>query len=877
MLLNSKILLTQVAGLNGIKSVSIHNSSFGELRVGEGYEVLITDCVFVGNKSKISDSTVKIKIRNSSLKMIECEFNGIHAFHVSILRAINSQVFIKSSIFSECDVKNSSLIFLNNSFLQLESSFAHNHGTCIRSDRNSTVIISQSDFTYNQGIIGSCLEFYTSHAVSVYESTFINNTFPTGGAIFFKSTSYEHQNMMSLLGIQNSIFTNNKAQIGGAIYVKGNINSTCLNNTFEDNRADPTWALGPHCGGAIYVHYGILKIMMCSFIKNIADYGGAVCVNNTLLCDVTKCRFEKNDAGRGGAFIAKRSRIKVIKSNFTDNKAYFGGALWLAMLSIHTQDLVFLYNTSLKGAAAYCTDLNFISINDTFYQNHAAKSRTYLIRPTGDAVQLISSTVTYQHAIVMKNTAEDVGGAFAIGDKSALILKRCTLIGNSGKNGGYIFANEFSTVSIINGTLAVNVGGVVVEVHSGLFIENTIFHNNSFHQMSTYSVRGSFYCKISISNSTFISEGFRYNGFLAGSSNTDIVLRNSVFKSPGCQSTSHSIFLSAGSSMNISNCEIKSNNQKCALFFLSNSAHLFINDIIISNYSWRSLAFLIDSHLHINNSTFSNNFYRSSSESYFIMASASHITLLNLSYFDSEFNTHVVLSESECQIVNCQFQNNRGGILFNLYGRSEFTIIKSEMVMNRGIMSSVDSTFVFNRCQVENNVGQVIGGVNSNATLRNCLITINEDDSMVELIYLRSNHSNYLDIRNTKFDANILKPEKTLINILNVTDIRIQDCNFTQTNGNHSGIINVTDRNTIRIEKSKLKATSLNKYFISLNITDNTTLELLTSKSEFVWGMEHRFTDKETFFSEAYESGIIRVGSYDDIKNFETGYASSKY
>ena len=879
MLRNSRILLTRTEELDGIKSVFIHNSTFGELIVGAGYEVLITHSVFVGNKS--GHSTVKIEITNGSLKIEECKFNGVKVFNnVSILKTVNSYVYITNSSFEQCNAVNSSLIFLKNSFLELQSTFAYNHGTCVQSQENSTVTISHSDFISNKGLLGSSLEFKTSHSISVYGSTFINNTYPTGGAICCEVPPDYNQILMVSLIIHNSIFTGNTARIGGAIYVKGLIESTSINNTFIHNRADRRWLPGPHCGGAIYAYNGILNIMMSSFITNYAFYGGAVYINNTLSYHVTKCRFENNSASRGGAFKVARSRIKVMKSKFRDNMAVFGGALWLGKVSISTQDLIFQNNTAIKGAAAYCVHLNLTSMNDMFYQNNAIRFRSYEgSKAKGGAVELISGNATYQHAVITNNTAEDYGGAIYLQKGSALTLNSCTLISNFGINDGYIYVQLFSSISIINGTLNENIGAIAIEVHSTLFVENTKFANNINHPFGYFSVMGRSYSKISVNNSTFINEELGYNGLLSGKLKTDIVLMNSLFKSPRCKRISRSVDLSEGSKMSISNCIISHGDidqEKCMIFYIFGSV-LFINDTIISNYTWRNIVFLRDSHLYITNSTLSNNRYKSSWEGYGIMAIASHVTLLNLSIFDSEFNSHVIVSESKSQITNCNFQNNRGGTLLKIYGRSKFTIMKSEFKGNRGIIKSTNSTFVFDGCHIQNNTGHVIRGDFSNGTLKHCLLTNNKDNSTMDLIYMGSNKSNYLDMRNTTFDANILKPERVLINIFNVADVRIQGCNFTQTNGNHSGIINFTDGHIIRIANSKLKATSSDNYFISFNITKSTTVELLTSKSEFVCGTEHMFTDKETFLSEVYKSGILRTDSEEYIKNFETNYASGKY
>ena len=945
MLPTTRISLTQLSLKSDTKSVSIHNSTFGMLNVGKGYNVVISDCVFHGNERY--DMTL-IDIENASLKIFKCEFDKINLWEAtSILKSVRSQIYISKCIFKQCNVRNSSIILFRSSFLHLQKSiFLYNQGTCIRSERKSITYIYLSDFSSNKGLKGSCLRFSDSHSATLCESRFLNNTYPKGGAIFSEAlldnNSSQSQNLLTSITVNNSlfmfnsalvggaifgngsnilnvmtssfvanqaeyggaicltkvhslhsqrnltslnghdlIFTENIAENGGAIYSEGHINITSNNITFSGNgaEADPT---KDQRGGAIYIYDGgILNMMMSHLIENRADSGGAIFAYKTILCQFIKCKFNKNSVQQGGgainadttqiqltntkfgdniaqiaggAIFGVDSQLNITNVEFKDNTAYSeGGSLLLFSCITNMQNTTFVNNTALVGGAISCVIQSIlISTNDTFCYNYAKYGN-------GVAVLLRSSNASFQYADIFENTD---GYAMELTNNSALIIRNVVFR----KNTEVIDANMYSFVNIVNSILEQNRGGILIRAHSELFIQDTTFQRNN-----AVSMVGDSYSKITIKGSKFTNEGSSETNIFLGQIEAHFVIMNSVFKNLSCPRFGGAFKMTTKSNVIIQNCtfeDIFSFNQECIFFNVFDNVSLFINNTVMRNHTSKAIVRLQNSRLLMNNSVISDNINSPIPTSFFMYAINSSVALSNCSYSKNNFSTHIGLLKSTCKIMDSQFYNNSGPFIFYV-DTSKFTLFSSKIINNTGLMMSFDSSFLLEGCRLQNNNNFILGIFNSNGTLKNCL--------MAPVITMNSNTSNYLDIRNTTFDANYMYPGKTSIDIKNVPDIRIQDSIFRQTEGNHKGIIRITDGYRIRIANSIFQDIS-DQYVFSIEITNNSTLELLTSKSEFIdlSRKKHISTNDKLFFNTAINLGMLTVDTKDGTQHVETPYASGK-
>ncbi len=197
---------------------------------------------------------------------------------------------------------------------------------------NMTIIGGSSNNTIINGDMGSAFNIASGINVTISNITFINETSDNGVAIINQG----------YLTVNDSTFTYNTASSkGGSIYNDSTGYLTLINDNFTNNKA-------ADFGGAIY-NDGILNINCCILTNNVGGMGGAVyndgtlnIINSNLTCNSARdggaivnegnlvesyCNFTNNNAmcAGGATIIFNDCNLKVIHSNFTGNRATFGG------------------------------------------------------------------------------------------------------------------------------------------------------------------------------------------------------------------------------------------------------------------------------------------------------------------------------------------------------------------------------------------------------------------------------------------------------------------------------------------------------------------------------------------------------------------------
>jgi uncharacterized repeat protein (TIGR01451 family) len=187
--------------------------------------------------------------------------------------------------------------------------------------------------SWSNDIYGGAI--YSTGPLTIINSTFINNSaygqdyIAQGGAIYSTGP----------LTIIDSTFTNNSALgsggsnlvVGGAISIQNSLNIT--RSTFINNMAGSTVGTEGFGGGALYIGTNTAPIANVSisesnFINNSATYGGAIWMNagsSTKFATITQCTFVGNDAKNGGA-IRNWGYLNLTNSYFTNNTATADGA-----------------------------------------------------------------------------------------------------------------------------------------------------------------------------------------------------------------------------------------------------------------------------------------------------------------------------------------------------------------------------------------------------------------------------------------------------------------------------------------------------------------------------------------------------------------------
>ena len=389
--------------------------------------ISVDGCVFINNDAQAYGGAVFMRngtVENSLFFKNNAE-NGGAVYILRKLSVISNSTFNNNSARSHGGAINS----LNYATV-IRSSFNGNHAVCagaIYFENNGHV--KECNFTANTGTDtnGGAIQFRYSNGI-VEDSNFnASSTLAGGGAICFFETgslsncNFSNNNAGQAGGavyasgkttVKNCNFDNNSAgsSYGGAVYIENG--GEIINCSFSNNSALE--------GGAVYLKYDGL-VDDCNFTCNFVTerlYGGAVyvaergCVNNSrFACNrasyggaiyiknsaaVNGSVFKGNNASLGGAiYIAENATID--NCNFTANNAFddgytgYGGAIYSASQPLIITNSNFRQNNATRGGAIY-SGKNLTVIYGNFEANSAAEGTNNIALAYGARVCLINVT-----------------------------------------------------------------------------------------------------------------------------------------------------------------------------------------------------------------------------------------------------------------------------------------------------------------------------------------------------------------------------------------------------------------------------------------------------------------------------------------------------
>ena len=350
--------------------------------------------------------------------------------------------------------------------ITFDSNYAGEYGAALCRESGSTNGHGKNNTFINNhaGISGAALAWLSVKNMDISHYYFINNTAgESGGAIYVSKNSdnctinycYFERNRISntlegyggaiaVIGdgsnIKNSKFINNFAYGGGAIYTGINSGHTnILNVTFKDNSATAN-------GGAIEILGLAVVLNHTNFSSNTAGkLGGAVFVNSTENSnEILYSVFDNNKAGDcGGAINWFKYPGDVFFSNFTNNQANYGGAIYLDGISSNDKifNVIFENNTATKNGGAIDCNASYICLNNTlFINNYAGEYGAALCREIG-ATNGFGENTTF-----INNRAGISGAALAWLGVNGMDIHNYTFINNTAvKSGGAIFVRADSS------------------------------------------------------------------------------------------------------------------------------------------------------------------------------------------------------------------------------------------------------------------------------------------------------------------------------------------------------------------------------------------------------------------------------------------------
>ena len=269
---------------------------------------------------------------------------------------------------------------------------------------------------YNANLINGNADIggaiYNTGSVYAYNTNFINNTAATmGGAVFnngtltiqkcivdnndiTKRTSSDSEDYGgaaiynwydSTLFIKNSTISNNLKNYKNGDYVVGAVTSLgktiiSQNSYFVNNSGRWGGAITTSGSSLPGKKVNELSISDSTFSKNGGLYGAGIFIQGSKF-SITSCVFDNNSAfgkgnmtpnnNNGGALVVTQGNIPIsgtiINSNFTNNKAQYGGAAWINEGTVDISNSNFINNTATVEAGAIGFEPAYTKITATVY------------------------------------------------------------------------------------------------------------------------------------------------------------------------------------------------------------------------------------------------------------------------------------------------------------------------------------------------------------------------------------------------------------------------------------------------------------------------------------------------------------------------------
>ena len=346
--------------------------------------------------------------------------------------------------------------------------------------RGSNGTVRNSNFTGNHAYSGGAIFVGSVNGTTnITNSTFIKNTVHyEGGAICMNASS---------VYLNNTHFEYNTALMGGAIYVgeKGSSN-IIYNSAFDNNKAFDEEGTRISHGGAIDWLSAAGQILYSNFTNNQADMGGAIYLNGKSNNTVMKyLRFEENHAVyNGGAIDWNSTNGQLYYCNFTSNTAQYGAALCREVDAKggNGSNNIFEYNHAYKAGAAlaWLGSVGIKIVNYTFNYNTAnVAGAAIFINETSHNCSIINSSFTGNE--ILNETGGHGGAIYTIAHNTTIDNSNFTL--NKAHFGGAIFVGGLGgdtniTDSIFKENSAVKDGGAIYLTSSHTILNRTNFTGN---------------------------------------------------------------------------------------------------------------------------------------------------------------------------------------------------------------------------------------------------------------------------------------------------------------------------------------------------------------------------------------------------------------
>ena len=454
--------------------------------------------IFIDSKSPLT--TV-----NSNMSMIRVYFlsnSGSHKqkFALKQFKEHSDQFLRNVSVGGALTIICSTVLITNCDF---EANTA-NFGGAIFSKQNSSIIITNSNFSHNQAkgcssgyCAGGAFLVQERGIMTITQSTFLNNTsdFDGGLAVIvnatlwishcrsYRNTANEYGGAIgafkhSQISLNNTFLYDNKAELdGGAVYLHQSsiiiFDSDITNNNVRRD------------GGVIYgKQWSNITLNNCTFTYNAAPEGngGVLYGSNNTTVSTSKCEFHANTAKSGGVVqISLHSALNIAKSRCYDNRASADGGV----AHVHTESMISIKHSALwenwadySGGVVFVEKSSSMNISDCAIDGNTAQYGGGLDISFGSVASIGSCNFR-------KNIVKDNGAAVHVYVNSTANISNSTFSWNrANDSGGAVLGRRNCTISISNTSINNSIaeysgGGVYIGHGSSICIRDCTFQNNS--------------------------------------------------------------------------------------------------------------------------------------------------------------------------------------------------------------------------------------------------------------------------------------------------------------------------------------------------------------------------------------------------------------
>ena len=373
----------------------VGNSTFVNNSAADGAGAVYNegDNSVVGNSTFVNNTATSIGgaiINNGKLVVDNSAFED------------NAANYYGGAIFNRDDLQVTNSAFDGNDILVRNIRAMDNvdhGGAAIYNWKNGKLDISKSNFTnniknYKNGnlLVGAVA---TIGDATISDSYFVNNSGRWGGALSVMGG--EFSSATNFIDIDGTKFVSNSALYGGAMFVWGS-NYSISNSVFDNNSAFGKGNMTPNNnnGGALVVTQGNIPIsgtiINSNFTNNKAQYGGAAWINEGTV-DISNSNFINNTATvEAGAIGFEPAYTKITATvygtNFINNTAGVDGGAIYSNGDLRISDSDFDNNKAQKADIIYSNINGLLSINGNNYSNYT-ENKAPIINLAG--IETISS------------------------------------------------------------------------------------------------------------------------------------------------------------------------------------------------------------------------------------------------------------------------------------------------------------------------------------------------------------------------------------------------------------------------------------------------------------------------------------------------------